>query len=75
MVYLKSVLAGIAAVVIAMALSPFVAMLYIYLAYKPTGDEQLGWDPVSFAKTPAVWLIIALIFAAGFFWEFRQMTK
>jgi hypothetical protein len=29
MVYFKSALAGVAAIVIAMALSPFVAMLYV----------------------------------------------
>ena len=49
MVYFKSVIAGIVAVVIATILSPFVVGLYIYIVYKPTGNiwdapDNGGWQ-------------------------------
>ena len=75
MIYVKSLVVGIAAVVIATILSPFLMGLYLYIAYKPKENEAIGWDPISFTKRPVAWLIIALIFVAGFVWEFRRAAK
>jgi len=75
MIYVKSLVAGIAAVVIATILPPFLMGLYLYIAYKPKENEAIGWDPISFTKQPVAWLIIALIFVAGFVWEFRRAAK
>jgi hypothetical protein len=73
MVYIKSLLAGLAAVIIAMLLSPFVVGLYGYFAYKPNGNEAIGWDPISLVRRPP-WLIITAIciFLIGLTWEFRR---
>jgi len=75
MVYVKSLLAGIAALVIAAVLSPFVMLIYVYVVYRPAANQAVGWDPVSFAKQPLSWLIGTLIFLAGFLWEFRRATS
>jgi hypothetical protein len=75
MVYLKGLAAGIIAVVVAIVLSPFVMGIYVYIVYHRTGQQLIGWDAVSFAKRPLAWLMIATIFAAGFFWEFRRAAK
>ena len=74
MIYLKSLVVGITAVVMAALFSAFFMTLYLY-AYKPKGNEAIGLDPVSFAKTPVAWLVVVVIFMAGFLWEFRRAAK
>jgi hypothetical protein len=32
-----------------------------------------GWDPVAFARSPLTWLILLVVFAVGFIWEFRRL--
>ena|SRR5882672_1278955 len=67
MVYLKSVLAGIAAVVIVAVASLFVGVAYLSLVYRRAGSGEIGWDPISLAK-PGTWLLFVIaIFLAGFF--------
>ena len=73
MIYIKSLVAGITAVVIATLLSPFLMGLYVYIIYKPKENEAIGLDPISFAKTSLAWLIIVVIFMAGFLWKFRHI--
>lgn len=72
MAYLKSIIAGIAAVVIAAALSPIVMGIYFYFVYGRGADETTGWDPTSFVKQPLIWTMTTAIFVAGFVWEFRR---
>ncbi len=71
MIYVKSVAAGITVVVLATLLSSL--LIGLYLAYKSKQNEAIGLDLISFAKTPLAWLIVAVIFMAGFFWEFRHI--
>ena len=75
MIYVKSVAAGIATVVVAMLLSAFLVALYLFIVYKPKENESIGLDPISFAKTPLAWLIVAVIFMVGFVWEFRRAAE
>jgi hypothetical protein len=49
MIYIKSLAAGITAVVLATLLSSF--LIGLYLAYKSKQNEAIGLDPISFAKT------------------------
>ncbi len=72
MIYLKSLLAGIVAVLIGATLSPIVMGIYFYFVYSRGADETTGWDPTSFVKQPLIWTITAVIFGAGFVWEFRR---
>ena len=74
MIYLKSFLCGLAAVIFAMV-GTAVAII-IALAIKgrnlPPG-ESYGWDPVSlFRNSLVAWFIVALVFAIGFAWEYRH---
>jgi hypothetical protein len=75
MIYLKSVIAGIAALIISAALFPIVGILLYTLIARPQADSAIGWDPVSAAKSPTVWLIALIVFSAGFYWEFHGLTK
>jgi hypothetical protein len=72
MVYLKSLIAGSVAVVIAAALSPIVMGIYFYFVYSRGTDETTGWDPTSLVRQPLIWTVTAVIFMAGFVWEFRR---
>ena len=72
MVYAKSLAAGLAAVLLAAMLLPFVMAVYGRIVYKPFGNEVVGWDPIGLAKWPVAWLVVSLIFLIGFTWEFRR---
>jgi amino acid transporter len=74
MVYLKSLLAGVAAVVIAVVLSLVAMSLYVYITYKPKGDETFSLDLFSLTSRTN-WLIAAMIFLVGFVWEVRRASK
>ena len=77
MVLLKSLLAGIAAVVLAAIALLVAVVIYLWTQRPPnTGTDivQVGWDPVSLAK-PATLLVVLGIFAVGFFWEFFRATR
>jgi hypothetical protein len=74
MIYVKSVLAGVAALFIA-------SVLYFYLYYafviRPTIPKEfhgmVGLD-VRIFLGPFFWLIALLAFATGFYWEFRRAS-
>ena len=72
MIYAKSLAAGLAAVLLAAMLLPFVMAVYLRIVYKPFANEVAGWDPVSFARWPVAWLVVTLIFVIGCIWEFRR---
>ena len=76
MVYVKSVLAGVAALLVA-------SVLYFYLYYafliRPTLPKvppgtAIGLD-VRIFKLRLFWLIALLSFAIGFYWEFRRAAR
>jgi hypothetical protein len=73
MIFVKSAMAGIAAVFLS-CLVLFVCVVgYLSLASKPySGPAQ--WDPVS-VNRPFFWLVALAIFLAGFFWEFRRSNS
>jgi uncharacterized BrkB/YihY/UPF0761 family membrane protein len=79
MIYLKSVLAGL----IALIATPIflvgllaVGMFVHTLIHPPQGEGSIGWDPVSLYRTnPFVWCIPLVIFLAGFFWEYRRAAR
>jgi hypothetical protein len=76
MLYLKCVIAGIAALVIAAVVLPVIMGILLYTFIRPPAGTTIGFDPVSIAKSsPTVWLIALFVFAAGFYWEFHRLTK
>lgn len=77
MVFLKSLLAGVAAVVLVAIALPFVIGLYMWINRPPdTGADvgSIGWDPISLMK-PATWFVVIGIFLIGFVWEFFRATR
>jgi uncharacterized BrkB/YihY/UPF0761 family membrane protein len=77
MAVLKSLLAGVAAVVLAAIGIVVGIVFYLMLHHRPnTGADSgaIGWDPISVARLPSL-LVITGIFLAGFIWEFRRATR
>lgn len=83
MIYLKSVLAGFMAVVIATVAVPILVVMGIILTsgFHSSQEGTVGWDPISiFYQSPwyrsllPVVAYIVFVFAAGFFWEFRRLA-
>ena len=74
MIYLRSLAMGLLFVILAAILFP-VGVCVILLPRAEKG-ETIGFDPVSIAKSyPPIWAIAGLLFALGFFWEFRRMKS
>jgi len=76
MLLLKSILAGLIAVIVAAIVLP--AGIAYYLMWtthpdKPGQEIAVGFDPVYAARSPVSWIIAALVFALGFYWEYRRL--
>jgi hypothetical protein len=80
MIYTTSMLAGLLAVLVACISLPVLAVvgLIVYSMIHPPqeGEGAVGWDPVSLVHQQPlpILALIVLVFAAGFFWEFRRLT-
>lgn len=77
-IYLKSIVAGLLAVIAAAILLVIVVAVGFWAKSDSSQTEtgSLGWDPIALAK-PFTWLVVVLgIFLVGFFWEFfRAYSK
>ena len=74
-VYFKGAIAGIVSVFLcAMIVVLAALMVMLWMSRRAEGDTVIGWDFVSFAKTPLAWAIFLLAFVAGFYWEYRKAT-
>lgn len=73
MIYIKSTLIGVLAVFLFV-----IAWLVFFSMWVNRGappNTSVGIDVVSLAKQWRSQLIILLVFAAGFYWEFRRVSK
>jgi hypothetical protein len=77
MVYLKSLLAGFAALLAFIFLVMLCILIVLaVLSYRSHGDGASGWDPIFLMHTRVGWLVLAVaVFGAGFFWEFHKLTR
>ena len=78
MIYLKSVMAGLLAVVAASIALPIVGIILYDVLHPPAEGTSVGWDPISlWIQRPPLPMvaIIVLVFASGFFWEFRRLMR
>jgi len=74
-IYLKSVVAGLIGVMIALAAVMGAAIVSVIVISRRTSeDTSIGWDPVSFARDPLPLIVMALVFAVGFWWQYRRLT-
>jgi hypothetical protein len=81
MIYLKSILAGVCALVLSVVLLPIGFIIYnfgvlLFGRSHGTGRGEVGWDLRSmFANSVIPWMIVLAIFGLGFYWEFRRASR
>ena len=73
MIYLKSAVAGVAALFLAAAVVYIAALVAIAVLFRSDGVDLLIWHVHT--ESPAFWLVVTVIFALGFFWEFRRLSN
>jgi hypothetical protein len=66
MIYLKSVIAGLLAAIATFVVGFISIPVYLAIAYRSSGMDSIGWDPVSTVRRPLIWLVLIGIFLAGF---------
>lgn len=74
MIYVKSLLAGVAALLVASVLFCVVGAFWIIRNAKVPPGTTVGWD-IRVLNRPLFWLIPILAFAIGFYWEFRRASR
>ena len=74
MVLVKSVCAGVAAILIAAVGTAVVIMVWLGVKARNLPDGQVyGWDPISFFRGSVLsWLLLIGAFLLGFVWEYRR---
>lgn len=79
--YFKSVLAGLAAVLIVCGVLPgLAALIYFYGFVKNSGGGETEIVFHSYAlhwRVPSLagWLFVLAVFVVGFLWQFRRLAK
>ena len=83
MIYLKSALAGLLAIVAATVVLPILVIVGVviytainYTAIHSSHEGSVGWDPISLVHQSPLPIVALMIvcFGGGFFWEFRRLT-
>lgn len=72
MIYIRSLIAGTMAMIMAAALSPIIMGVYFIVIYRQGKGQAIGWDPAFCAREPVIWAVALLVFIGGFVWEFRH---
>jgi hypothetical protein len=75
MVYVKSILAGLAALAVSAVVLPVVALMAPTVRYRRGGYQGIGFDPSSLIHWPFAWVVGAVIFGAAFYWEFQRASR
>ena len=74
MIYVKSILMGLLAVAVTAGVPLMIVCVYFGLRSErlPAG-EAIAIDPINIFKSAPAWIIAAVVFAVGFYWEHRRM--
>jgi len=76
MVYVKSLLAGVAGVAALLVASILCFCIYgSFFGPKVPPGTNVGWDVRIFTAQPLFWLTLLLAFAIAFYWEFRRASR
>ena len=74
MVFVKSILAGIAALMVVATIVIGILALMLFAESRSSGSSGIG--AVLFGVDEIIlWICAALIFAAGFWWEFQRASN
>jgi hypothetical protein len=71
MIYLKSTIAGMIALLFAGVVIYIAALLAIAVIVRSGGIDFPIWHV--HIESPVFWLLVTVIFVLGFFWEFRRL--
>jgi hypothetical protein len=75
-IYVRSILAGIAAVVTSAVVLSFVALLVPTIRYGPMAETWNVFNPLSaLVRWPLAWFLATIIFGAGFYWEWQNVSS
>lgn len=74
MIYVKSMLAGIVAVVITFGIALIAVFMYVFSHMRASSETSIGWDPFPLLTSWTLTIPVA-IFCAGFVWEFRRVRR
>ncbi len=73
MIYIKSIIAGIAAVTASAFVVAFVALLVPTIRYGALGDAWNAFSPLpELARWPLAWFLATVVFASAFAWEYAH---
>ena len=79
MIYIKSILVGVVAVLLAGLAIPILAivgMVVYNIVHSSSENGAIGWDPISLIRLPLPLIVCAVMcFVAGFGWEFRRLRR
>jgi hypothetical protein len=78
MILVKSILTGLAALVLTAILMLVGWMVRVSMVMRKPRDRTvtIGIDPVSvFKSSPGLWIIAMIVFALGFYWEYRRAAS
>jgi hypothetical protein len=78
MIYVRSFLFGLFAVALLVILSGLLNVLrkgLMYVSLKPPGGFEMSWDITAVRKSRVLWVLVFLILAAGFYWEFQILSN
>jgi fumarate reductase subunit C len=70
MIWFKSLMVGLSAVVTAITVS--LVLLVVLVNVKSNGP--IAVDVVSFVRRPHIQLLMAIVFVAGFLWEYFRLA-
>jgi len=75
--YFKSIFPGLVATILAMFLAVDAMAAWLAFISTPNSAEFVfvGWDPMSVARRPTVWLLLLGAFMIGFWWQRRRLTS
>jgi hypothetical protein len=73
MVYAKSIVAGLGALILSSVLFVVIYAAVIAVVVALPSGQTVGIDFRSVFVQPLFWVITLLSFAAGFYWEYRKV--
>ncbi|HUH63568.1 MAG TPA: hypothetical protein VLZ50_11240, partial [Terracidiphilus sp.] len=70
----KSIGVALLFIVVGLLITFLGGLAYLLMVLPPLKEnEAIGWDPISFARSPLSWVIVLVSFALGFAWEYRRL--
>jgi hypothetical protein len=77
MIYFKSILMGVAALLVSLILFVAISLLPLLAQWRDSrsGSGGVGITTRFITIGPIFWIIAALIFAAGFWWQFQRASN